>query len=88
MPALIKYLLSKFNLNWVLFRQRLLQYLTVLCFHSQIWITWRRTRYISVRFATWNPFSALESPVVWISQNYIHKNVIMSCWIQTRDVET
>lgn len=43
---------------------------------------------ISVRFATGNPFSALEPPVVWIRQNHIHNNIIVTRRVETRKTET
>lgn len=44
--------------------------------------------YIGVRFAARHPFAALKSPVVWIGQDDIHKNIVVSRGIQTRYVKT
>lgn len=44
--------------------------------------------YIGVRLAARNPFASLKSPVVGIRQNYIHKNIVVSRGVETRNIKT
>lgn len=44
--------------------------------------------HVGVRFATRHPLAALEPPVVWVGQDDIHKNIVVSRGIQTRNIKT
>lgn len=45
------------------------------------------TYHIRVRLPTWHPLSALESPVIRISQDDIHKYIIVRGGVEAGNVE-
>lgn len=42
---------------------------------------------VCVRFPTRHPLSSLESPVIRISEYHIHKYIVVSGWVEARNVE-
>lgn len=45
------------------------------------------TLHIIVCFSTSHPLSPLKAPVVGISQYHLHKDIVVRCGVQARDVE-
>lgn len=50
---------------------------------SSLWITW----HVSLCFPTLDPLAALVPPVVLVSQNHVHVDVVVDRRIQDADVE-
>lgn len=46
------------------------------------------TLHIIVCFSTSDPLSALKAPVIRVSQNNFHEDIVMRCEVESSDVET